>query len=214
MIQIQSLCVGELGANCFLVSDDAKNTVIIDPGAEPDYILNTLREKELHPVAILLTHGHFDHFGAAAEIMEQTDIPLYIHELDEPMLLSVDKSMAAGLGFASEYHQPKVAGFRHFAKGDTLSFSEELQFTVLHTPGHTPGGCCFRLGDVIFSGDTLFRQGVGRVDFPGGNIRDMRQSLARLGAIEGDCTVYCGHGGSTTLEYERRFGHYLIPRKL
>jgi glyoxylase-like metal-dependent hydrolase (beta-lactamase superfamily II) len=137
-----------------------------------------------------------------------------VHPLDEPMLLSVDKSMASGLGFAEKYHEPDAKMFRHFEEGEVLKFSEELTFTVIHTPGHTPGGCCFRHEDILFSGDTLFRQGVGRVDFPGGNIHDMRASLERLGKLEGDCTVYTGHFASTTLEFERRFGNYLIPRKL
>ncbi|MBR3267147.1 MAG: MBL fold metallo-hydrolase [Oscillospiraceae bacterium] len=214
MLQVRQLAVGELEANCFLVSDSEKNAVIIDPGAEPDYILSELRAGGLTPLAILLTHAHFDHFGAAADIIAETGIPLYVHPLDEPMLLSSVRSMADGLGFASAYRQPDQTKFRHFEEGETLKFSEELTFTVMHTPGHTPGGCCFRHDNILFTGDTLFRDGVGRVDFPGGNIRDMRASLLRLGEIEGDCTVYCGHYGSTTLSHEREFGHYLTPRNL
>ena len=214
MLHITQIPVGELEANCFLVSDDEQNTVIIDPGAEAPRILAEIQKQALTPLAILLTHAHFDHFGAAAEIIEQTGIPLYVHPLDEPMLLSSVRSMADGLGFSAEYRKPDQTKFRHFEEGETLKFSEELTFTVLHTPGHTPGGCCFRHGDILFSGDTLFRDGVGRVDFPGGNIHDMRASLLRLGQIEGDCTVYCGHYGSTTLEHERTFGHYLTPRRL
>ncbi|MBQ8922756.1 MAG: MBL fold metallo-hydrolase [Oscillospiraceae bacterium] len=212
MLEVTQLPVGELEANCFLVADSEKNAVIIDPGAEPEYILHELRARELTPLAILLTHAHFDHFGAAAAIIEETGIPLYVHPLDEPMLFSSARSMAEGLGFASAYHKPDQTKFRHFEEGEELRFSDELTFTVLHTPGHTPGGCCFRHEDILFTGDTLFRDGVGRVDFPGGNIRDMRASLLRLGQIEGDCKVYCGHYGSTTLEHERTFGHYLTPR--
>ena len=205
---------GELEANCFLVANDEKNAVIIDPGAEASYILDVVRQQELKPLALLLTHAHFDHFGAAAEIMEQTGLPLYVHELDRAMLLSPEVCLAENLGFAAIYRKPDEAGIRTFTDNETLKFSEELEFLVIHTPGHSPGSSCFRHGDILFSGDTLFRDGVGRVDFKGGNIHDMRASLARLGAIEGDCTVYCGHYGSTTLEHERTYGHYLIPRKL
>lgn len=214
MLNITRLPVGELEANCFLVADDEKNAVIIDPGAEASYILDVVRQQELKPLALLLTHAHFDHFGAAAEIMEQTGLPLYVHELDRAMLLSPEVCLAENLGFAAIYRKPDEAGIRTFTDNETLKFSEELEFLVIHTPGHSPGSSCFRHGDILFSGDTLFRDGVGRVDFKGGNIHDMRASLARLGAIEGDCTVYCGHYGSTTLEHERTYGHYLIPRKL
>ena len=212
MLHVKQLPVGELEANCFLVSDEEKNAVIIDPGAEANYIISQARAAELNPLAVLLTHAHFDHFGAAAEVTEAFGIPLYVHPLDEPLLLSADRSMASGLGFASAYHKPDPQKIRHCEEGETLKFSEELTFTVLHTPGHTPGGCCFRHEDILFSGDTLFRDGVGRVDFPGGNIHEMRASLLRLGQIEGDCTVYTGHYGKTTLEHERTFGHYLTPR--
>ena len=213
MLNITRLPVGELEANCFLVADDEKNAVIIDPGAEASYILDVVRQQELKPLALLLTHAHFDHFGAAAEIMEQTGLPLYVHELDRAMLLSPEVCLAENLGFAAIYRKPDEAGIRTFTDNETLKFSEELEFLVIHTPGHSPGSSCFRHGNILFSGDTLFRDGVGRVDFKGGNIHDMRASLARLGAIEGDCTVYCGHYGSTTLEHERTFGHYLTSTK-
>lgn len=214
MLNITTLPVGDLQANCFLVADEAKNAVIIDPGAEGSYILDVLRQQELKPQAILLTHAHFDHFGAAADIMAETGILLYVHELDKPMVISAEYSLAVELGYGAQYQRPDESMIRTFAEGDELKFSDELSFTVMHTPGHSPGSSCFRHGDILFSGDTLFRDGVGRVDFQGGNIRDMRASLARLGAIEGDCTVYCGHFGNTTLEHERNFGHYLIPSKL
>ena len=213
MLNITKLPVGDLEANCFLVSDDDKNAVIIDPGAEAPYILEQIREQALKPLAILLTHAHFDHFGAAADLIEALQIPLYVHPLDKPMVLSSEYSLAVQLGYGAHYRQPKEEQIHTFSDNEELKFSEELTFTVLHTPGHSPGSCCFRHADILFSGDTLFRDGVGRVDFQGGNIRDMRKSLARLGALEGDCEVYCGHYSNTTLEHERTFGHYLIPQK-
>jgi glyoxylase-like metal-dependent hydrolase (beta-lactamase superfamily II) len=214
MLHITQLPVGELEANCFLVSDEEKNAVIIDPGAEAQYLLSEIRSAELNPLAILLTHAHFDHFGAAADVMQETGVLLYVHALDKPMVISAEYSLAVQLGFGAMYRRPEAENIRNFDEGDELNFSEELTFTVLHTPGHSPGGCCFKHEDILFTGDTLFRDGVGRVDFQGGDIHAMRQSLARLGAIEGDCRVYTGHYADTTLEHERTFGHYLIPKKL
>lgn len=213
MLNITKLPVGELEANCFLVSDSEKNAVIIDPGAEGSYILDVIRQQELKPIAILLTHAHFDHFGAAADVMEAHQIPLYVHALDKAMVISAEYSLAVQLGYGAQYRCPDESMIRTLADNEELKFSEELTFTVLHTPGHSPGSCCFRHADILFSGDTLFREGVGRVDFKGGNIHDMRASLARLGALEGDCTVYCGHYSNTTLEHERTFGHYLTSSK-
>ena len=214
MLKIQKLPVGELEANCFLVYDEENNAVIIDPGAEPDYILSEIESLGLKPLAILLTHAHFDHFGAAAEVIEKYQIPLYVHTLDRPMVTSAEYSLAVQLGFGAMYRRPDENFIRTFEDNETLKFSEELEFLVIHTPGHSPGSSCFRHGEILFSGDTLFRDGVGRVDFEGGNIHDMRKSLARLGALEGDCKVYTGHYAETTLEHERRCGPYLIPRKL
>ena len=214
MLKIQKLPVGELEANCFLVSDEENNAVIIDPGAEPDYILSEIESLGIKPLAILLTHAHFDHFGAAAEVIEKYQISLYVHTLDRPMVTSAEYSLAVQLGFGAMYRRPDENFIRTFEDNETLKFSEELEFLVIHTPGHSPGSSCFRHGEILFSGDTLFRDGVGRIDFQGGNIHDMRKSLARLGALEGDCKVYTGHFAETTLEHERRCGPYLIPRKL
>ncbi|MCQ2416572.1 MAG: MBL fold metallo-hydrolase [Oscillospiraceae bacterium] len=209
MLHVTMLPVGSLEANCYLVADDACNAVIIDPGAEASRITEKIHELHLKPTAILLTHAHFDHIGAAAELIEAFQIPLYVHTLDKPMLLSADKNMAAAFGLAQYYQAPKAQQIHCFEDLEILRFSEELTLTVIHTPGHTPGSCCFRHEDILFSGDTLFFEGVGRVDFPGGSVRDMRKSLAKLGALEGDCTVYCGHSECTSLSYERENGHYL-----
>lgn len=212
MLNVDTLCVGPIEANCHIVSDSQGNAVLIDPGDDAQFILSVLHEKSLKPVAILLTHGHFDHFCASAEIQENTSVPVYIHALDEPMLHSPLESLAVSLGYAEHYREPQ--DIHNFDEGDQLTFSDELTFTVLHTPGHSPGGCCFLHDRQLFTGDTLFRDGVGRIDFKGGDIHAMRRSLARLGALEGDYTVYCGHYANTTIERERRCSPYLIPRKL
>lgn len=211
MLDVITVAVGELEANCHIAADSQKYAVLIDPGAEPERLLAVLEHYGLKPLAMLLTHAHFDHFGAAAEIGRQCGLPLYVHPLDEPMLMDVAASLAESLGLPECYHKPDTDSIRHIAEGDVLEFSPELTFTVLHTPGHSPGGCCFLHENQLFTGDTLFRDSVGRIDFPGGNIRDMRASLKRLGQLEGDCTCYCGHYGNTTLSHERRYNHYVNP---
>ncbi len=210
---ISTMAVGELEANCHIVSDAEQHAVLIDPGAEPNRILAYLGEKQLTPVAILLTHAHFDHFGAATGILDVYTIPIYVHTLDVPLLLSAQESLADYLGMQEAYRPIAESQIRTIEEGEALKFSEELTFQVLHTPGHTPGGVCYRHKDVLFTGDTLFFQSVGRVDFPGGNIKDMRASLRRLGSLAGDCTVYCGHYRNTTLAHERVYSPYLIPRE-
>ena len=174
MLHVDSVTVGPIDENCHIVYDSASNAVLIDPGADADEILYILEEeKQLTPVAILLTHGHFDHFFAAAAIQRRYDIPLYIHPLDEPMLHSPEDSLAAPLGCADMFDEPH--NIRYFDEGDKLSFSDELTFTVLHTPGHSPGSCCFLHDRQLFSGDTLFRESVGRIDFKGGDRSEERR---------------------------------------
>ncbi len=206
-MNITTIPVGGLEANCHIVSDAAGNAVLIDAGAEGARLLEFLKQKQLTAKAILLTHAHFDHMGAAAELQEALHIPVYVHRLDEPMLVSASKSLAVGLGYGKEFQPPQ--DIHTFEDGETLQFSEELTFTVIHTPGHTPGGSCFRHEDVLFSGDTLFRDSIGRVDFPGGNIKDMRASLMKIARLEGDCEVYCGHFMNTSLAHERQCSHYM-----
>ena len=205
---ISTMAVGELEANCHIVSDAEQHAVLIDPGAEPNRILAYLGEKQLTPVAILLTHAHFDHFGAATGILDVYTIPIYVHTLDVPLLLSAQESLADYLGMQEAYRPIAESQIRTIEEGEALKFSEELTFQVLHTPGHTPGGVCYRHKDVLFTGDTLFLESVGRTDFPGGSAAQLRQSVRRLLAIEDDLAVYPGHDDPTSLAHERRYNPF------
>lgn len=208
-VEVLTLPLGELEANCHIVYDEEGNAVVIDPGAEADRLLKVLEEKAWKVHAILLTHAHFDHFGAASAVMDALQIPIYLHLQDEPLLHSIQLSLADYLGRVVEYQNIVVCNT--VQEGDVLKFSDALEFTVLHTPGHSPGSVCYMLGDKLFTGDTLFRDAVGRVDFQGGNLKDMRTSLQRLGALEGDYKIYCGHYAGTTLAREKAYSHYLKP---
>lgn len=191
-MEIKVLPVGRLQANCYLVSDGG-DAVLIDPGDEAGRILAAVRARGVHVLAILLTHGHFDHVGAVRPVAEALRCPVWLHEAE----LSVTPRMTNGpLYYTDSYDE-----------GDTVRFGA-LSFTVLHTPGHSPGSVCLRCADVLFSGDTLFACSCGRTDFPGGSPADMAASLRRLAAITDDLTVYPGHGEQTTLALERRMNPY------
>ena len=185
-LDILTIPVGQLATQCYLVSlPDRDDCIVIDPGAEPERIRAALQKKRL--AAILLTHGHFDHVGAVSALMD-ADTPLYIHALDAPMLADPKLNLCRMIG--QTITAPPA---NHLLQEGDLVQAAGSTLTVLHTPGHTPGSVCYRAGDVLFTGDTLFHMGCGRTDFPGGSEADMRQSLARLAPLARECTIYPGH---------------------
>ena len=182
--------------NCYVVhGQNSTRCIVIDPGYEAGQILSFLEKKGLDLEAILLTHGHFDHVGGVKHIAQETGCPVYIHEAD--------------IQLPSRHTDGAIYHTHTYDEGDVLEIAG-LQFQVLHTPGHTPGCVCLLCGDVMLSGDTLFAGTCGRTDIPPyGNPPQMRQSLARLKALEGDYGVFPGHGHSSTLEEERRTNPFM-----
>ena len=202
MLQIKRMPVGQIGTNCYLLEDtDAKLCAVIDPGDQPEDIDREIRKAGLTLTMILITHGHFDHTTAVRPILEQyPDLPVYINEKD--VVDGRVGDMELVFSRLPEHNQ------RYYHDGDTLTLGS-LTVTVLETPGHSKGSVCLVVGDVIFSGDTLFRCSCGRTDFAGGDYREMLQSLARLGNLPGSYRVYPGHDQPTTLDYERRVNPYV-----
>ncbi len=195
MLNIHTLTLGLYQTNCYVVhKEDSKQCIVIDPGYDANTILNRAALLGLEIEAILLTHGHFDHVGAVRQIAADTDCRVFLHENE----LSLPAAMTDGPLYYTDLYS---------AEG-TLSVAG-LDIKVLHTPGHTPGGVCLLIGDAIFSGDTLFAGSMGRCDFPGSNIFDMRKSLRKLRELPGDYRVFPGHAESTTLEFERKTNPYL-----
>lgn len=192
-MEIISLMLGDYQTNCYVVWQD-KKCCIIDPGYEAGQILSAINARGLEVEAILLTHGHFDHVGAVGDIAAETDCQVYLGAAD----LGLPPMMTAGKLFYT--HTYPVDG--------TLNLAG-LTFRVIPTPGHTPGSVCLLTGNTIFSGDTLFRGSCGRTDFPGGSGEQMRASLKTLAALPGDFRVLPGHGGETTLDWERGHNPYL-----
>lgn len=192
-MKIYSLPVSDYETNCYIVEDETtKNAVVIDPGAEEDFILRSLKDAGLTAKLILLTHGHFDHTGAVRPLHEATGAPVWIHE----------KDVADNLSGTS---LKDIANF--YDEGDTVTM-DSLTFKVINTPGHTPGSCVLMCENVMFAGDTLFAGSCGRTDL-GGDWNTILASLARLAELELDYNIYPGHGESTTLSREKRYNPYL-----
>lgn len=204
-MQIISLVTGAMLENAYLVFDEAsKQAAVIDPGDDAGKIEEQIDRLGLRLEYILLTHGHADHIGAVDELREKYNAKVAIHALDAEMLLSGEKNLS---GFIGTPFAVKAAD-RLLQDGDAVDVGK-IRFHVMHTPGHSKGSVCYLVDHVMFSGDTLFEGSIGRTDFPGSSMSEMRASLARLKALEEDYEVYPGHGGATTLEQEKAMNPYL-----
>ena len=186
-MKIETLTLGPVGTNCYIVyNEGSEEAVVIDPAAEGERIRQALEDKKI--AAILLTHGHFDHIGAAGALKE-ADTRLVIHGLDAPMLS--DPELNAGLGLIrKEVTAPEPTD--RVREGDELTLAG-LKVKVLHTPGHTPGSVCYLIENELFTGDTLFDFGWGRTDLPGGNEADMNASLRRMIPLARKYPMHAGH---------------------
>ncbi|MGN1410927.1 MAG: MBL fold metallo-hydrolase [Oscillospiraceae bacterium] len=200
-MRVETLPVGELQANCHIViNEELKSTVLVDCGGQPIKILEYLRSQGLGVSAILLTHGHYDHFEGVAKVKECTNCKVYISKQDSNMLTSDILSLAKSLDY--DKFNP-VDDFITIQDGETISESG-FDFKVLSTPGHTAGSVCYLSDDCLFTGDTLFKNSMGRTDFPTGSYFEMQKSLKRLYELEGNFKVYPGHNSNTDLQSERK----------
>ena len=212
-MKINHYVVGPVQTNCYVVINEKnKECFIIDPGASAKQLAERIRKDGLTPVAVLLTHGHFDHAGAAEELAEEFGIKIYAHEAEKDTLENPQKNVSWMMGASETYHA------NVFLKDEEVLTLAGFEIKVLHTPGHTEGGCCYYIETeaVIFTGDTLFAQSVGRTDFPGGSmsqiVRSIQEKLLTLseaGNLETDIMVYPGHNEPTTIETERMNNPYL-----
>ena len=193
--------LGSLATNCYLIYLDEKHAAAVDIGAEARKVLDFLEQKGLTLTKILLTHGHYDHIGAVAEVQEKTGAEVYIHEADAPMLQDTHLNLADWIEPWADFRP--VTEYYTVREGDVIQ-AGETAFTVLHTPGHTKGSVCYLCEDILLAGDTLFRLSRGRTDFPGGSDREMLESFRRLKALEGDYRVCPGHNETTSLDFERK----------
>ena len=198
----KTLPVGDLQANCYLVGcEETKEAVVIDPGGSEEAVLRMIREAGVKVTAIVNTHAHCDHIGGNARIHEVTGAPIAIHE-SEATFLTDPALNGSAFFYATPMLSPPADRLLH--DGDGIEIGKET-LTVLHTPGHSPGGISLVLADCVFTGDTLFRASIGRTDLPGGSYETLMHSIREgLMALDDGVRVYPGHGAASTIGWERR----------
>jgi len=199
--------LGTLQTNCYLLIED-NNCLIIDPADEAGFILEELQRKKLNPIALLATHGHFDHIGAVGEIQLFYDIPFYVFKEDQFLIDRLNETAEHFLGFNPHFLKPKT--IKYLKKGNfsitpACRQGKDYELRIIKTTGHTPGGCSFYIAkdEILFSGDTLFKQGIGRYDFSYCSRNDLKNSVEKLLKLPKNTKVYPGHGEKTIIGDEQ-----------
>ena len=207
-MKIIAMGVGNLGTNCYIVySEKTKEAIVIDPGGDAGRILAAVKGHDLIVRHIVNTHGHADHVLANMKLKEATEADILIHKNDAAMLTSAQLNLSMFIGGSA------VCGpaDRELTDGEKLTVGD-MTFQVIHTPGHTPGGISLYCDsdNVLFSGDTLFAESIGRTDFPGGSHRQLIESIRnKLMVLDDSVKVYPGHGPETTIGWERRMNPFI-----
>ena len=212
MLNIQKFVCNMIQENCYVVSDETKECIIVDCGAyyeeERRAIVDYIRHNQLTPKHLVATHGHIDHNFGNNTIYEAFGLKPEVEADDEQLINMLPQQAQAIAGVELDYKMPPVG--KYLRETDTISFGSHT-FTLLHTPGHTPGGVFYYCKEekVAFSGDTLFRGSIGRTDLPGGNSFLIIQSLRMIAQLPDDTTILTGHGQQTTIGYELRSNPYM-----
>ncbi len=203
---LMRLMVGPLQVNCYIIADEkTREAVVIDPGDDAQDILGIIRKKGLTVTYIVNTHAHSDHVGANRELKEATGAEILIHEADAP-LLELTSGQARMFGMQAP-SSPKAD--RYVKHGDVI-IAGEVSLTVLHTPGHSPGGICLLEQGIAFTGDALFAGSIGRTDLLGGDLKSLINAIrSHLLTLADDTKVFPGHGPDSTIGEEKRENPYL-----
>lgn len=205
---LRGVVVGPVQTNCyFLKNKESQEILIVDPGAEPDRIIQALLTLGGKPAGILLTHGHFDHIEAAGELREHYHIPVYAAAEEEKLLLDTTLNLSAGWS-----GMPCSVKADHYLTDGEVFILAGFEIHMLLSPGHTAGSCCYWLPEenVCLSGDTIFCQSCGRTDLPTGSMSEIRRSLHKvLDILPKDADIFPGHGEQTDAGFEKQHNPYL-----
>jgi len=201
---LKRVTVGPFASNCYLVgSETSQEGMVIDPGADPERITASIEDAGLTIKLIVVTHSHIDHIGAVAELVSATSAPFAIHTDDASRLKDAASLNMPGLSYPAPPTPDRLLN-----EGDNIEIGD-MQFTVMHTPGHSRGGISIYGQGLLFSGDTLFNYGIGRYDLPGSDFGQLTNSLSRLMTLPDETVVLPGHGPETTIGQERRGNPFL-----
>lgn len=207
-INIKTLTVGDLDENCYICWDESLEAIVIDPGAEPDKIIDFIKKNQLKIKYIINTHGHADHISANDSIKNfSPNTQILIHKNDADFLSDPLKNLSFIVNQYSSFYKPDI-----ILDGDSvINFSNNNKMTVIETPGHTPGSICLLLNNkYLFSGDTLFFCSIGRTDLPHSLENEMQKSLAKLKTLDKNIKVFPGHGRETSIGYELANNYFLL----
>ncbi len=206
-MKIEKFVLGSMGTNCYLlINGETKELVIVDPATCPDYLVSHIKSNGYTPKAILLTHAHFDHVMGIDGWVKGFDIPVYLHEDEKQILEDPRLNLSGVFGTSYSYHKAECL------QDNQILELAGFKFKVIHTPGHTAGGCCYyeEAEGVLFSGDTLFYQSVGRSDFPTGSMSTLVRSIKeKLFCLPEDVMVYPGHNDVTCIADEKVYNPFV-----
>lgn len=207
-MKIDRFVIGPVGTNCYIVrNEDTDECFVTDPAACPPELVGHIRKEGLNVKAVLLTHGHFDHIMGLDDFLKEFPVPVYAFSEEKPLLESAELNSSLGM-FGRPY---TFSGAEYVGDGQILHIAG-FEIRVIHTPGHTAGGCCYYIPaeNVLISGDTLFRASVGRTDLPTGSMGDLVRSVReKLFVLPEETKVYPGHMEETTIGYEKKYNPFV-----
>lgn len=199
------MMAGVYGVNCYLVYDESKEGIVVDPGGDVDEILEVIKENDLDVKYIVLTHGHGDHIGGLMGLKAALDVPVMVHEFEKELLMDGSKNLSPTMAMGKVEVEPDIL----LKDGDKIKVGNS-EILVIHTPGHTKGGISLKIGDNILTGDTLFKGSIGRTDLLGGNYEQIIESIKTKILVYPDETmIHPGHGPSSTIASEKTSNPFL-----
>lgn len=205
MLKTEFVLSGEFDVNCYIAYDEnSKKAIIIDPGQDSKKVIDKIEQLKLKPELLINTHGHFDHTYSDDIIRQKYNIPLAIHKNDIEMLSDANKNFSTIIGNPIIINKADIL----FDKEETKETSF-CKYSIIHTPGHSKGSVCILIENILFAGDTIFKDSIGRTDLYGGNYNEILLSLQKIKKLSQDTIIYPGHGPFTTLKEELKNNLYL-----